>query len=57
MDKIILSKIKSLLKTIKKTMPSIRNKYLAKELYYKALLVINELKNNPEEEKNEVKKT
>jgi hypothetical protein len=45
MNKILIPKVQSLLKTIKKTLPQIRNRYLAKELLFKSLQVIEELKN------------
>jgi hypothetical protein len=53
MSKVLIGKTQSLLKTIKKTLPFIKNKQIKKELIYKSLLVINELKLNPEKEEND----
>jgi hypothetical protein len=39
------AKIKDLLKTIKKVMPHVRNRSLSRELMFKSLQVIEELKN------------
>jgi hypothetical protein len=48
MNKALIAKTQSLLKTIKKVLPQVRNKPLAKELMFKALQVIEELKNTKE---------
>jgi flagellar biosynthesis chaperone FliJ len=54
MNKLLIPKVQSLLKTIKKTLPQIRNRYLAKELLYKSLKVIEELKKQEyKEEEND----
>jgi len=42
--KILIAKTQTLLKAIKKAMPQIRNKQVAKELMYNALQVIEEIK-------------
>jgi hypothetical protein len=45
MNKALSGKVQSLLKTIKKVLPHVRNRFLAKELMLKTLDVIKELKN------------
>jgi len=40
----IILRLPKLIKVIKKTLPNIRNKYVAKELEYNTLQILNELK-------------
>jgi len=60
MNKILISLIKDLLSTIKKVMPYVRNKHLARELMHKSIKIIKILgsveKENTDKENNDVRK-
>lgn len=48
----LVAKTQALLKSVKKALPQIRNKQVAKELMYNALQVIEEIKHSNKEEKD-----